>query len=101
MTQRKAMSDAAGTYHYAPPEIRRWFDWEEDQDGEQPRPYHPRYAGIWTIGDVVQILLDSGRYFADFHRELEAFARWMAKVKPKKRPTVDEALSRLEEIGSD
>ncbi|KAL0565480.1 hypothetical protein V5O48_016543, partial [Marasmius crinis-equi] len=52
MTQQKAMSSAAGTYHYAPPEIKRWFDWEEDRDGEQPRPYHPRYADIWAIGNI-------------------------------------------------
>ncbi|KAL0568420.1 hypothetical protein V5O48_013564 [Marasmius crinis-equi] len=98
MTQRNAMSGAAGTYHYAPPEIRRWFDWEENQNGEQPRPYHPRYADIWAIGNVIQILLNSGRYLADFHGELKAFGGWMTKAKARKRPTIDEALSRLDNI---
>ncbi|KAL0567562.1 positive regulation of fibroblast apoptotic process [Marasmius crinis-equi] len=101
MTRREAMSGAAGTYDYAPPEIRRWFDWEENQDGEQPRLYHPRYADVWAIGKVVRVLIDSGGCFAEFRGELEAFARWVMKAKPRKRPTVDEALSRLEEMGND
>ncbi|KAG7093095.1 hypothetical protein E1B28_009382 [Marasmius oreades] len=83
----------AGTSGLVAPEVQRWFDWEETEDGDPPPFYNPQKADAWAIGNVIRILLDKaddivGEYL------LEPFSEWMMD----ERPSMDTALAKLEDL---
>ncbi|KAF9265393.1 kinase-like protein [Marasmius fiardii PR-910] len=75
-----SIGGASGTYNYAPPEVRKWFEWKHSSS--QPRRYNPRKADAWAIGNVIHILLETALeddlYYEVTHSdELWAFSCWM------------------------
>ncbi|KAG7093099.1 hypothetical protein E1B28_009385 [Marasmius oreades] len=83
----------AGTSGLVAPEVQRWFDWEETEEGDAPPFYNPQKADAWAIGNVIHILLDKaddivGEYL------LEPFSEWMME----ERPSMDAALEKLEDL---
>ncbi|KAK1233542.1 hypothetical protein PQX77_003299 [Marasmius sp. AFHP31] len=92
---------ATGTYRYAPPEVRAWFEWEDMGDDDptpSPPSFDPRKADVWGIGNLISILLRSDVEQVDHYEDLIDFSQWLAQYEPKDRPTAEEALKRLEEV---
>ncbi|KAK1219187.1 Serine/threonine-protein kinase 17A [Marasmius sp. AFHP31] len=95
---------ATGTYEYSPPEVRRWHEWEdareEDPENETPPPkrFNPLKADVWAVGNVLLIILsnvfEEKELNVDFADQLWEFGTWMTK----KRPKMEEAIERLDEI---
>ncbi|KAL0068985.1 hypothetical protein AAF712_003978 [Marasmius tenuissimus] len=97
------ITGATGTREYAPPEVAVWFEWEAtDEDDSTPSPpsFDPRKADVWAIGNVISILLYSDVEQVDYGAELVEFSRWLLQHEPKDRPTIEEALKRLQEIAT-
>ncbi|KAL0565917.1 hypothetical protein V5O48_016099 [Marasmius crinis-equi] len=87
---------ALGTYEHAPPEVRKWFEWENKREElEKPRRYDPAKADAWAVANVIDIILDS--VLADENLDvnhldaLDDFVVWMKE----KRHTMEAALRRL------
>ncbi|KAK1223356.1 putative serine/threonine-protein kinase iks1 [Marasmius sp. AFHP31] len=109
VTSGRSMSCATGTYDYAPPEVRKWFDWEwrvrEEgsslPDEPQPESYSTRKADAWAVGNVIAITLrrllnpDKPTH-VDHRHDLLKFAKWMMA----KRPPMKVALERLDHIAA-
>ncbi|KAL0069653.1 hypothetical protein AAF712_003311 [Marasmius tenuissimus] len=107
VTSGRYVAYATGTYDYAPPEVRRWFEWEEAQkeggdSGDQPPPerYSTRKADAWAIGNAIAILLrrmlkSDEPPHVDHRHDLKKFAKWMMA----KRPPMKVALEALGRIG--
>ncbi|KAL0567791.1 hypothetical protein V5O48_014201 [Marasmius crinis-equi] len=100
-----AVDGATGTYDYAPPEVRLWFEWEEvfintGKRGPKPPLYNPRKADAWMIGNLIGILLRRLAGHDDLQvesrHEILAFAEWIMN----KRPRIDVALKRLDRIAT-
>ncbi|KAL0068987.1 hypothetical protein AAF712_003980 [Marasmius tenuissimus] len=94
---------ATGTRDFAPPEVFAWFEWEAmDEDDPTPSPpsFDPRKADVWAIGNVISILLYSDVEQVDDGAELVEFSQWLMQHAPKDRPTIEEALKRLEEVAA-
>ncbi|KAL0568340.1 hypothetical protein V5O48_013651 [Marasmius crinis-equi] len=99
-----AINGASGTYHYAPPEVRLWYEYEEEReqakgpvDRPLPSSYFPREADAWAVGNVISIVLrrlSLEELEVDGSKELSSFAKWMMD----KRPKMEVALKRLDLI---
>ncbi|KAL0566419.1 Immunoglobulin like [Marasmius crinis-equi] len=80
-----------GTYHYAPPEVREWYEWDKEVEeldhtkAPPPSPpgYDPREVDAWGIGVVIEFLLDEVLEDEDADVEeydaLDNFAEWMTR----------------------
>ncbi|KAL0069652.1 hypothetical protein AAF712_003310 [Marasmius tenuissimus] len=110
VTSGRSVACATGTYDYAPPEVRKWFeleakrkegDWLADQDQPPPERYSTRKADAWAIGNVIAVLLrrmldpDEPPH-VDHRHDLLKFAKWMMA----KRPPMKVALERLDQIAA-
>ncbi|KAJ8080100.1 hypothetical protein PM082_016928 [Marasmius tenuissimus] len=97
---------ATGTYEYSAPEVRRWHEWEDAREEEPesvneappPKRFNPLKADVWAVGNVLLILLSN--VLEDEELDVESadqlweFGTWLTK----KRPKMEEAIGRLNEL---
>ncbi|KAL0069650.1 SH3 domain binding kinase, member 2 [Marasmius tenuissimus] len=109
VTSARSVACATGTYDYAPPEVRKWFEWEwkvreegsSPPDEPPPESYNTRKADAWAIGDVIasilrRMLKPDEPTHVDHRHDLLKFAKWMMA----KRPPMKVALERLDQIAA-
>ncbi|KAL0069189.1 hypothetical protein AAF712_003877 [Marasmius tenuissimus] len=94
---------ATGTYEYSPPEVRRWHEWEDAREEDPPeasppKRFNPLKADAWAVGNVLLIILskvlEDEELDVEFADQLWEFGTWLMK----KRPKMEEAIGRLDEI---
>ncbi|KAK7032368.1 hypothetical protein VNI00_013116 [Paramarasmius palmivorus] len=85
---------SAGTYECVAPEVRKWFDWEETEEGDPPPLYDPWKVDAWAIGHTVRILMNKKEVVVDGWHELDEFSRWMMED----RPSMIKALERFDAV---